>query len=201
MSVGEISRVMVGGSSVSDNFYVGKWGCRVNDYQIEENGVVTAIDFETLVVRLSTSRAATIEGEIDPVSQIVQKRNEYLERLGNALAELSKAQASFDADAKGTDSTGESVKFSDDTVKVVNELASDRALFTGTSGSYKITKMNCEEAVQLIKTKMDKLNNDSQNDMTRLQSLVDKRDESFTNASSMMQSISDCRSSAIKNMQ
>ena len=63
------------------------------------------------------------------------------------------------------------------------------------------TRSQVEEYIQLIKTKMDKLNNDSSSDMTSLQSLVDKRDESFSTASSLMQSISDSRSRVIGNIQ
>ena len=36
--------------------------------------------------------------------------------------------------------------------------------------------------------------------MTRLQSLVDRRDESFTTATTLMTNVSDTRDNAIKNM-
>ena len=43
-------------------------------------------------------------------------------------------------------------------------------------------------------------NNESQKDMSRLQSLVDRRDESFSTASDLMSKISDTRSNLISNL-
>jgi hypothetical protein len=42
--------------------------------------------------------------------------------------------------------------------------------------------------------------NEAQTDMTRLQSLVDRRDESYSTATNLMTSISDTRSNVIRNM-
>ena len=67
---------------------------------------------------------------------------------------------------------------------------------TVTNPSY--TRSQVEEIIQLIKTKMDKFNNESQSDMTRLQGLVDKRDSAFTSASQLMSGVSDTRSNLIK---
>ena len=44
------------------------------------------------------------------------------------------------------------------------------------------------------------LNNASQTDMSRLQSLVDRRDESYSTATNLMTSISDTRSNLIRNL-
>ncbi len=46
----------------------------------------------------------------------------------------------------------------------------------------------------------DGLNNEAQTDMTRLQSLVDRRDESYSTATNLMASISDTRANVIRNM-
>ena len=52
----------------------------------------------------------------------------------------------------------------------------------------------------MVKTKIDGLNNESQTDMSRLQSLVDRRDESYSTATNLMTSISDTRSNLIRNL-
>ena len=44
------------------------------------------------------------------------------------------------------------------------------------------------------------VNNQSEKDMSRLQSLVDRRDEAFTTASNLMSEISDTRGNTIGNM-
>ena len=162
------------------------WGVTIVDYKV--NGAWR--DFETLIVKFSTSRASTIEGEINPLSTRIQDRNQRLSLLGNALADLSTGQTQLAPD----DKNDETFDIKPDTLKILAELDST---FTSTT----LSKPQIERAVQTVKTEIDRLNNDSSSDMSTLQSLVDKRDESFSNASSLMQAVSDCRSSAIRNMQ
>jgi hypothetical protein len=47
---------------------------------------------------------------------------------------------------------------------------------------------------------IDGRNNKAQTDMTRLQSLVDRRDESYSTASNLMTAVSDTRSNLIRNL-
>ena len=54
--------------------------------------------------------------------------------------------------------------------------------------------------IQSVKSKIDGLNTDAQSDMTRLQSLVDRRDEAYSTATNLMTDVSDTRSNAIRNM-
>ena len=68
------------------------------------------------------------------------------------------------------------------------------------SGKYYTTKAKCEGAVQALKGEMDKENNASQTDMTRLQSLVDSRDDSYSTTTNIMSAISDTRSNLIGNL-
>ncbi len=165
------------------------YGITIKDYTYGGQ----ACDFESLLVEISTSRATLIEGEISPVSAQVQKRNERLSKLGEALSELSRIQASFADDAGGSTQSTDTV--TDKTQKIVGDLnVNNNQLFW----QGKVTKASVEEAIQLVKTEIDRLNNASQSDMTRLQTLVDKRDESFSTASQLMQSVSDTRSNVIR---
>jgi uncharacterized coiled-coil DUF342 family protein len=61
-------------------------------------------------------------------------------------------------------------------------------------------KSYTEMFIQKTKSKIDTLNNESQTDMTRLQSLVDRRDESYNTATTLMTNVSDTRSNAIRNL-
>lgn len=166
------------------------WGVEICDYSV--NGV--DCDFETMIVGFSTNRAAVIEKEVNPLSTRVQNRNNKLKELGDALADLSAAQQAM---AGSSDDTSKEPTYTikSDTLKVLQELSDNG--FTSTT----ITKSKCEEAIQLVKSKIDKLNNDASSDMTNLQSLIDKRDESFQTASTLMQAVSDTRSNAIRNIQ
>ena len=47
---------------------------------------------------------------------------------------------------------------------------------------------------------IDSRNNEAQTDKTRLQSLVDRRDESYSTATNLMSAVSDTRSNLIRNL-
>lgn len=184
--------------AVAEERYGELWGVRVNTYKL--NGVL--IDFESLMVNVAQNRAVTVESEIDPLSKVVTKRNERLQKLGEALSDLSGAQTSFKSDDQGSKlSSSYGYYLKSDTCTILKELGMpswEDGKIDLNNGN--INKAYVEKAVQLVKSKIDRLNNDAQNDMTRLQSLVDKRDESYSTASSLMNSISDTRSNAIKNI-
>lgn len=205
MSLGTIDPVPV----AADTFQ-SRWNVSVNNYKIttvDSAGVRTEkeVDLETLLVYVSTNRATTIELEIQPVSTQVQNRNARLTLLTNALSTLTGMQALFESDdAGGTSSRDKdsSIVLTQESRDLINELARAAGQSTDLvdSGSGYATKSQVEQAIQLVKSEMDKLNNESSSDMTRLQSLVDKRDESYSTASSLMSSVSDTRGNAIRNM-
>ena len=62
------------------------------------------------------------------------------------------------------------------------------------------TKSSVEGMIQSLKSMIDSRNNKAQTDMTRLQSLVDRRDESYSTASNLMTAVSDTRSNLIRNL-
>lgn len=163
------------------------WGVKIHDYKLD--GV--PVDFETLLVKVSCRRATIVEKQIGPVAKIVTRRNAQLKDLGDALADLSRAQAKF-TEKSGPDET-QSVLGK--TAELVNKLTNETIIKNNT-----VTKANCEMAIQLVKSKMEKHNNDSQNDTTRLQGLISKRDGAFDTASSLLKNVSDTRGNSIRNM-
>ena len=64
----------------------------------------------------------------------------------------------------------------------------------------KMTKSEVEYWLQMVKSKIDSLNNAAEKDMTRLESLVDRRDEAYSTASDLMSEVSDTRSNLIGNL-
>jgi uncharacterized coiled-coil DUF342 family protein len=64
----------------------------------------------------------------------------------------------------------------------------------------KMTKSEVEYWLQMVKSKIDSLNNEANKDMTRLESLVDRRDEAYSTASDLMNKVSDTRSTLIGNL-
>ena len=168
----------------------GLWGVSVKDYVMD--GV--PVDFETIVVAVATRRAATVEREIQPLTTQMMVRNRKLKDLGDALGDLTRIQVLFNPDDKG--GQWSSAGASSTTVKLVGTLI-DPPPF---DGSGKIKKADLERAIQVVKSAVEKLNNEMQTDTTRTQSYIQKRDDSFSMASSIMGSTQSSRKDAIAAM-
>ncbi len=178
-----------------------RWGTTVYEYEL---GSVPT-DFQDLMVAISEQRAEAVEAEVKPLSVRMRTRNEFLDKLGTALAECSKIQAKFDSEDEGDEWMDG--WFSSTTVEI---LTDSRVGLTGSDGhdgdyqvkdgKYRADKAQIEGIISKLKSVIDSQNNASQTDMTRLQSLVDRRDESYTTATNLMTSVSETRDNAIRNM-
>ena len=182
-----------------------KWGLSALDYAYEDYDRSTAkfntlrVDFQDLMVCVGARRAAVVEAEIRPMSTRMRTRNGYLSDLSGILACLTTAQSSFDGDDAGS-TEKEVANITADQVAMLNTINGANGMVYAKDGKYYTTKANCEGAVQAVKGEMDKENNASQTDMTRLQSLVDARDDSYSTTTNIMSAISDTRSNLIGNL-
>lgn len=165
------------------------WGASFCDYKVDGKKV----DFQDLMVVVAEKRAVTVEGEVAPLSTRIRDRNSKLEALGSALADLTKVQADFDSDAKGNKRSG--ISISNATYDTLSNIIGGMNFV-----DHKMLKREVEEWIQRCKSKIDGLNNQAQTDMTRLQSLVDRRDESYSTATNLMTEISDTRGNLIRNL-
>lgn len=165
------------------------WNIKVYDYNYDGKNC----DLQDLLVAIANNRATKIEAEIKPQSTRMRTRNKMLENLGIALSDLSRAQGTFDTSATTDKDLDSGNALKKDTVTLLGSIGWG-------SSSTTPKKSQIDSAIQLVKTKMDALNNQAQTDMTRLQGLVDKRDESFTSSSTLMSGVSDTRTNLIKNI-
>ncbi|MBR0197320.1 MAG: hypothetical protein IJQ34_04235 [Kiritimatiellae bacterium] len=191
------------------------WGVSFSDYKVDGSEV----DFQDLMIAISERRAVVVEGEVTPLTTRIQNRNKELDKLGAVLSELTSIQASFDSDAKGArDMGGWMSNTTGDYLKNVlgyscTTYSSESSRPDGTesranfyyaawcsSSCYSANKQTIEGMIQKVKSTIDGLNNKAQTDMTRLQSLVDRRDESYSTASNLMSAVSDTRSNLIRNL-
>ena len=182
------------------------WGLSAIDYVYTDYDRATArfntmnVDFQTLMICVGARRAAVVENEIRPMSSRMRTRNNYLSDLSGILAALTTVQSSFSGDDSG--SKEKQVTLTDAQFAIFNAIngASGMVYKNSSDGNYYTTKAKCEGAVQAVKGEMDKENNASQTDMTRLQSLVDSRDDSYSTTTNLMSAISDTRSNLIGNL-
>ncbi len=182
----KIERINVGSDRLCS------WGIVANDYATDGKQV----DFQDLLVNLAKKRAATVEGEIKPLSTRIRARNSLMDDLGSALSVLSNAQTKFKNDDGGDKETDITFSAAEAAALAACGKTGDQAA----AGSHKISKAHVEEYVQAVKSKIDSCNNQSQSDMSRLQSLVDKRDQSFSTATDLMTHVSDTRGTLIQNL-
>lgn len=163
------------------------WGVKFYDYEFGGK----SMDFQDLMVAVAEKRAVAVEGEVAPMATRIEDRNAFLEDLGSALADLTAAEATLPSDADGDTKCSWSL---DENTKDTCERA------YGYRPSDNDSKKWLEYHIQMVKSKIDALNNAAQTDMSRLQSLVDRRDESYTTASTLMSAVSDTRANLIGNL-
>ena len=181
------------------NDSLAQWGVSFYDYKISIDGKMTKVDLQDLLVAINAQRAKAVEKEVAPMSTKITNRNTRLTGLGTALSSLSERSSKFSTDEQSKSDKTYSVTIDETTAKLLNELAKNAGKSTSfTAGTLTMNYANAEYYTQLVKTAIDTLNNESSADTTRLQSLISRRDESFTAASTVMNAISDTRSSLIK---
>ena len=195
-----------------------RWGVKAGDYNVTLNSKTDMMDFQDLLVKFSKNRAVAVEGEVEPLTVRINQRNKRLDELGEVLSELTKIQTEFESDDTGdrdmhswmSNTTGavlESLGYTPKYYATENDRPKDnedRADFykAGWAGEncYSANKKTIEGMLSRVKSEIDGLNNEAQTDMTRLQSLIDRRDESYSTATNLMTSVSDTRSNVIRNM-
>ena len=198
-----------------------RWGVKAGDYNVTLNSKTDTMDFQDLLVKFSKNRAVAVEGEVEPLTVRINQRNKRLDELGEVLSELTQKQAEFESDDKGdrdmhtwmTNKTGavlESLGYIPTYYAKESDRPKDneeRADFykagwetDDPEKQYSANKKTIEGMLSRVKSEIDGLNNEAQTDMTRLQSLVDRRDESYSTATNLMTSVSDTRSNVIRNM-
>ena len=162
-------------------------GLSAFDYNLSENENEKQIDLQDLLTTVAVKRARTVEDEMSPLSDMMRNRNQRLDKYGNLLAKLNKIDTSFDTEAQG--STPSSVSLTEEEKRILNEIGYD--------ADVNPTKADTQMYLQATKSAIDGLNNRSQNDVTRLQSLVEKRDQTYTKAAEVQKDVTESHSKLI----
>jgi len=172
------------------------------------------LDLETLTIRVANRRAAIIEAQVAPMSVRMEERNAELSLLSVALGDMAGFSAKFVADPENDDKVPEFV-----TSKITEEGLAGLKLIGITATSYgkdkdgkvitghdlkvgdnEVPKSDVDSWTQKLQGASDSRNNEAQKDMTRIQSLVDRRDESYKLSSTLSQKVAGTRGTTIKNM-
>lgn len=170
---------------------------------------VSALTIEDIAVLFSARRANSIEQEIGPLATTIENRNKRLQDLGTLLSSISKTQSEQEADDKTSNNkncTGccyyLNLYFTQDELEKANLKSwvnSNKSSSTNACASSKKDGY-IASANQLVKAKIDALNNEAQEDMSRMENLVSKRDEAYNLSTDLSSKISEGRSSILNNI-
>lgn len=182
----------IGQVTVAEDRFPREWGVRVYDYSYQGKRV----DLQDIATKVAQWRALAIESEVQPMQKLITRRGERLEKYGLLLSSLTELQSQY----TGEETTGKSVPVPTGISEAELAEISKEMGITIPYPDINFTKAQTDGAVQRLKSLIDEANNQQQKDMSRLQALVDRRDESFTTATSVMTAIADTRSSLMKNL-
>ena len=171
------------------------------------NGMPLTI--EDLVTLLAVKRANILEKEITPMAKIIEARNERIEDLGTLLASVAATQSKLEAQEEGDDKSFDCKGLCYYLKQYFTDTELSEANLLSWCNNHNNINDNCSSkksdgyiasANQLIKAKIDSLNNDAQSDLSRMDNLVSKRDEAYTLSTDLLSKFSDGRSSSLNNM-
>lgn len=156
------------------------YGCAIPEYSVEGVGKV---DFMEAMALGALTQSFAVEKTATAVSAVVKKRQHKVTEIGEALASLAEAVASMPS---GSD-TGKKSKIEDWKLPEANRILK----------KYGIKEMPLDENGQItyedaypkqtdVQLALDTENNDLQQNLNTLQSMVTKRDNAFAVASKVV---------------
>ena len=164
------------------------------------------MDLENAMMAVQISRANALERQLMAEKDAAAKRNKDIVTLNNVLraalqlrSELPNVAGPNAATPNGANKTMLANAFNeagktDGLQQMGGALTQMGALTYG-------TKAELDNSIAKVKFKIDELSGSQQMDMLRLQSLSNKRNEAFENATNFQNKMVESRSSIIKNMQ
>jgi len=208
-------------ASVEVKGHFNEWGIKANEYNFSiGTSSFSTLDYPTLVTKVNLKRAGAQEQEIVSLSTKMRNRNKAISELGSLLADLGALAKKYKND-KGSEEQSlgfspealEGLKLISTSWKNIYDGEGDDKKYKGIeitinkytknfySGSdTSVFNYDYEFLNQRTKSLVDQLNNETQNDMNRLQSIVTKRDESYSTATSLLKNSRDTIGTVIKNI-
>jgi hypothetical protein len=175
------------------------YGVQQKDYTVKG---AQHCDYIKAATAAMFQEAGAIEKETAAYAAVLEARQEKLDELGWALSVLVEALASMKTkNQKSKDLSAadpDLVKASQILDKYRRDSNSDMRL--PVNGDNKVRRDDATSAQSALQYEIDYETNEMQQDMVSLQSLVSKRDNAFSTASSLVQKINSTASSLIGNL-
>jgi hypothetical protein len=156
---------------------------------------VAGQDYIAALTAASFKESVAIEEMASAYSVGIRQREKKIEDLGSALAVINSAMATMNPKSNDTSRTGTHP----DLPRVSELLSRQYGISIGNNGT-SITFANALNAQSNIQYKMDVEDNDLQQDMVSLQSMISKRDNAFSTASKLVRKANNASRNTISNM-
>ena len=175
------------------------YGVQQKDYAVKG---AQHCDYIKAATAAMFQEAGAIEKETEAYAAVLEARQEKIDELGWALAVLVKARASMKSKNQ---KSGDLSQADADLLKASKifdkyRRSANADLRLPVNGDNKVRRDDATSAQSALQYEIDYETNEMQQDMVSLQSLVSKRDNAFSTASSLVQKINSTASSLIGNL-
>lgn len=175
------------------------YGIQQKDYTVEG---LPHCDYVKAASTAMLKESTAIEAEATAYAAVLKARQKKLDELGWSLSVLVKAISSMEVGSQGSDDLSSS---DDDLWKaqvIVNRYYRDqnKDMILPLSSDSKVRRDDATKLQAALQYEIDFETNEMQQDMVTMQSLVSKRDNAFSTASSLIQKINSTATSIIGNI-
>jgi hypothetical protein len=167
--------------------------------QVMDFGV---LDIDSIMMLVQSERARLLDAQIIAKTQQVKDRSNQISQLNQLQAMVRGALATFNTDAKPTDtvSVPSGAKDLIATYKAFNALSGAGGGSITTSVSTTMSKADLEKIQEEIKAAIDSLNSTQQLEMTALQSLTNKRNEAYETITNFISKVQKTKDAVVGNL-
>lgn len=155
------------------------------------------MDLETALMAVQTQRADLLEVGLKEQMDAVRKRNDEIANCNAVLAELNSRRPEDDDEVAAN--TGNDIPGTNPPASLYSTWKS-LGLGEDQYKHGKITKEEFDSMIQTVKSRIDTLNNSQQQDMLRMQSMMNKRNEAYELMTNFIKKMQESRSGILGNM-
>lgn len=179
------------------------YGIQQSDYTVKG---VPNCDYAKAVSTAMFQETGAIESETNAYASVLKARQKKLEELGRALSVIVEALSSMDTDAPQSDDLSspdpDLIAAAAILDKYRRDTNEDMILHLVTEdGETRVARESATKAQSALQYEIDFETNEMQQDMVTMQSLVSKRDNSFSTASALIEKSNSTASAIIANME
>lgn len=161
----------------------------------------TGKDYAAALTAASFRESVAIEASASAFSEVVRQRQRKVSDLGDVLSVLATAIASMDPKSNNPDKTSSTTSALYNAALTTAKYGISLNVSSNSSqGVANITYRNATNAQNDIQYALDVEDNELQQDMVTLQSLVSKRDNAFSMASKIIKKSANAASNTISNI-